>query len=234
MNLVSIGEIIYRINEHPLLQSIRRSDIINHVKTVIELVGVPGVKNEKMVSLDVKDYRAELPFDFMERVSVRVYDGTDRIVLTDSTDEFTKFNKEIYGDKKSDHIYTYKIAGQFIYTDFKEGTIEVIYKTYNTDEKGWPMIPRNESLILAIEYYIRWRHFSILADQNANFERSAARAEAQYTWYVGQAMNSLSTPDPVAAQAIGEMLIRMIPIKDNFYTNHKYAGQPERRNTRIW
>lgn len=233
--MISIGEIIYRIHENPLLVNVRTSDTVNHVKTVIELVGVPGLKQDKLIVLDIIEYRAQLPEDFLNRVSVRMINGNDRIVLTSMTDEFGKFNRELYNsDEEPGYEFTHKIADGYIYTDFKEGKIELLYKAYACDENGWPMIPRNESLVLAIENYIKARYYGILADQNANFERAYQRAEQQYNWYVAQATTSLTMLDPVEAQALGEMLVRLISIKDNFYSNFKYAGQPERLNKRIW
>jgi hypothetical protein len=147
---------------------------------------------------------------------------------------YHNFNKEQDSVNFIDTIFTHKIVGQFIYTDFKEGVIEMTYTAYHVDENGWPMIPRNESLYLAIENYIKARHYSILADQNAQFERSYNRAEQQYCWYVAQATTSLSMPDPIEAKALGDMLIRLVPIKDNYYTDNKYAGQPERVNRKLW
>jgi hypothetical protein len=232
--MMSLGEILYRLLEQPLLKAVKKSDIATHVKTVLELVGVPGLKQEKLLSLDIHEFRAELPSDFLARKTVRALNGDDKIVLTNTTDEYGQFNKEIFGAKNPGTVYTHKIVNGFIYTDFKEGKVELVYYAYVTDDKGWPMIPRNESLYLAIENYIKSRHYGILADQNAQFERAYQRAEQQYCWYIAQAKGFFSTPDPVEAQALGEMLVRLIPIKENFYTNDKFISQPERLNKHIW
>lgn len=232
--MISVGEIIYRINENPLLKAVKKSDIVNHIKTVIGLIGVPILKEDKLIVLNIIDYRAQLPSDFIRRKSVRVLDGSDRIVLSHMTDEFGIHNRTLDDIDEDDRIFTHKIVEPYIYTDFKEGTIELSYYAYILDENGWPMIPNNESLIKAIDYYIRARHYEILADQNAQFERAYQRAEQQYCWYVAQATSSLLQPDPVEAQAIGAMLMRLVPMKDNFYLSDKYAGQPERINRKVW
>jgi len=233
--MISIGEIVYRILENPLLRAVKKSDIVTHVKTVIELVGVPGLKQDKFITLNINDFRAPLPEDFLERVSVRILNGNEKIVLTHDTNNSGQFNNVAYGvSDDPDTLYTHKIVNGFIYTDFREGIVELTYKAYYTDDKGWPMIPRNESLVKAIDYYIRARYYEILADQNAQFERAYERAHGQYCWYVAQATSSLLTLDPVEAQALGEALVRMVPLRDNFYTDNKYSGQPERLNKVIW
>jgi len=236
--MVSIGEIIYRIQEHPLLRNVKKSDIINHVKTVIELVGVPSLKTEKKVNLLIRQYMVKLPADFIERIAARVIvtDSNVKVNLTHNPDDFAKFNKELNEDPNyiDETLFSHKIANGYLWTDFEEGEIELVYRAYEIDENGWPMIPKNESLILAIENYIKSRYFGIMADMNANYERAHQRAEQQYCWYVAQATASMLNLDPVEAQALGERIVRMIPVKDSFYSNSKYASQPERINRQVW
>ncbi len=241
--MISIGEIIYRIQEHPLLKSVKKSDIVNHVKTVIELIGVPGLKKEVRVVLLVADYRVKLPEDFLERVASRaiVDSSAIKVNMTHNTDDFAVYNKKIAEEIESENIttlnetlFSHKIVNGYLYTDFVQGEVELIYRAYEVDENGWPMIPKNESVVLAIENYIKSRYFGILADMNANYERAYQRAEQQYTWYIAQATTSLINIDPVEAEALGSRLIRMIPISDSFYTNDKYSSQPERLNRQIW
>ena len=235
--MMSIGEIVYRIQEQPMLRAVKTSDIVNHVKTVIELVGVPGVKEEKKINLIILDYRCQLPEDFLERLSVRMIDSVSKtpiVVLSHGTDNFLQFTKDSSTIVQSDTLYSHKIINGFIYTDFKEGEIELLYTAYHTDEQGWPMIPRIESLYLAIEGYIKTRYYGVLADQNAQYERALVRAEQQYVWYVAKATNKLLHLDPVEAQALGNAIIRLIPLKLNFYTDDKYNNQPESVNKHLW
>lgn len=239
--MISIGDIIYRIQEHPLLKNVRKSDIVNHVKYVIELVGAPALLEDKMVELIIKDYRVKLPEDFHSRVTVRANIDGNRIVLTHNTDDFRKFNSKVNEDIEddtienySDTLFTHYIVDGFLYTDFINGTVELVYKAFKQDENGWPVLPDNVSLVLAIENYIKSRHFGILADLNANYERAYQRAEQQYTWYIAQATASILNPDPVEAKALGDRIIRLLPLTDSFYTNEKYASQPERLNKSVW
>lgn len=232
--MISIGEILYRILENPLLKGVKKSDVVIHVKTVLELVGVPGLKQDKFVRLQVVNYRCPLPDDFLQRISINVVDSRGKIVSTHATDNFAEFAGEVVNPADADTLFTHKVTPNYIYFDFEEGEIELLYKAYHTDDEGWIVIPRNESLILAIENYIKARYYGILADQNANFERAYQRAEQQYSWYVAQATNSMLTLDPVEAQALAAALVRMVPLKDQFYTHNKYSGQPERMNRDIW
>jgi len=239
METISVGELIYRINEHPLLKNVKKSDIVTHIKTVVELIGVPALYKDAYVRLTIKNYRAKLPDDFHSRTAVRVVVDGQKRVLTHNMNDYKGFEDKINAKTENDGNYeetmfTHHITNGYLYVDFQEGEVELAYKAYMEDENGWPLIPKNESLVLAIENYIKARHFGILADMNANFERAYQRAEQQYTWYVQQAHNSMLQLDPVEAKALAERIFRMIPTPDSFYTNDKYSGQAERMNKNVW
>ena len=232
--MVSIGEIIYRLQENPLLRNIRKSDIANHIKTVINLIGAPGLYEDKSITLDIYDFRAQLPKDFVSRTAVRrIYDTNVKVGLMHNTDDFHNYSTLPTEEEKDgvDLLYTHKIIGDFIYTDFKEGKVEVMYTAITTDEQGMPMIVGNESVRLAIEWYIKQRYYEILWTTGSNgiSERHYQNALTMYYQYIGQATNAINTPDPLEAEAIGNTIVRLIPHTDNVESAHKYDSQKERR-----
>ena len=227
---MKVGEILYRIKEHPLLKNVNKSDVVNHIKTVIELVGAPGLYEEKLVKLDIRDYRAVLPKDFKSIVAVRTLDGV-KTPMKRNLDDFKKFNKDT---ANGDTTLSYHIVNNYIYVDFIEGFIEIVYLAYKLDEDGLPILPDNESLYLAIENYIKVRYFGILADlYPGRYDRPLQRAEQQYAWYIAQATSSFTNPDYDTAKAIGDMIVRMLPIKKKEETNFKYANQREDYNRSV-
>ncbi len=241
--MVSVGEIMYRIQDNPLLKNVKKSDVVNHIKTVINLLGVPGLYEDKLITLDIYDFRAQIPSDFVSRTAVRRIistpvsssDGSSvnvkaKITLTHNTDEFYNEYSELDADNKGlvDMIYTHKIVGDFIYVDFEEGQIQMSYKAVQTDEKGWPLIDSDESVVLATEWYIKRRYYEVLWSNGKLADKVFQHAEQQYRFYMGQPTNALLIPDPVEAEAIGNMIIRLIPQTDNLESNHKYDSQKER------
>ncbi len=241
--MVSVGEIMYRLQDNPLLKNVKKSDVVNHIKTVINLLGVPGLYEDKLITLDIYDFRSQIPSDFVSRTAVRriltstvsTSDGstTDikaKITLTHNTDEFYNEYSTLNDNDKStvDMLYTHKIVGDFIYVDFEEGQVEMSYKAVTTDENGWPMIDSDDSVILATEWYIKRRYYEILWSNGKLPDKVFQHSEQQYRFYMGQATNALLIPDPVEAEAIGNAIIRLIPQTDNLESNHKYDSQKER------
>jgi len=234
--MVSIGEIIYRLQENPLLQSIKKSDVVNHVKTVIDLIGAPGLYEDKHINLEIINFQAQIPKDYKSRTTVRrVLDNNYRVTLGHNTDDAFKTYPSLTDSEKEtvDLLYTHKIVGDFIYVDFEEGNIELIYKAFKLDKEGFPYIEGDESVRLAIEWYIKQRKYEILWTLQKLPERVYQHALQQYHFYVGQATNAILLPDPVEAEAIGNAIIRLIPQTDNFESGYKYDSQKERRKTRF-
>ena len=92
----------------------------------------------------------------------------------------------------------YMVNGQSIVCSEKDGKVFILFERINTDDDGVPLIPNSESLIKAIAAYIKIQVFEVLFDLGKLNERSIARAETEYAWYIGQAQTEfqgLSTYD---------------------------------------
>jgi len=128
---------------------------------------------------------------------------------------------------QTSNTITYKHVPGWIYTDFSTGMVELIYSAYKLDDNGFPLLPDNESLILAIENYIKFQYFTILFEMGQIAEKVLDRAEQQYLWYVGQASNSYDTPTEDEAEVIFDAICRLIPDREAFFTNFKYSSNTE-------
>jgi hypothetical protein len=123
---------------------------------------------------------------------------------------------------------TYKHVPGWIYFDFEAGMVEIIYSAFMVDDNGFPLIPDNESLLLAIENYVKVQYFIILFETGHLSEKALERAETQYAWYIGQASNFFSTPTEDEAETIFDSICRLVPDRDAFFTNFKYNSNTER------
>lgn len=54
--------------------------------------------------------------------------------------------------------YKYKIQNSIIFTDFKDGYIDIAYNAYPTDESGMIMIPDDDKLSNAVKWNIIYKH----------------------------------------------------------------------------
>ena len=111
-------------------------------------------------------------------------------------------------------IYSYKVDGMYVFTDFKDGFVEVAYTGIPIDDEGYPLIPGDPKLLEALKYHLifkidwkRWR---------ANPESPGMRAlvndsEQRRDFYVGAARNKAHIPTIDKMEAIKNQWLRTIP-----------------------
>jgi hypothetical protein len=224
--MVSIDEFIFRIYENPILRNVRKSDIVTHITSVLRLLSVPAILEDKRVVLNVQEYRTVIPRDVHRITSIMGMNvgGNTKRLISSQDDRITQQGK--FRDAQMSAIQ-YKHVGQFIYTDFESGDIEVIYKGFSMDANGSPLIPDNESLLLAIENYIKVRHFTIGVETGTIPMNVLQMAEQQYAWYMGQASNSFTIPTPEETESLFNAIVTLLPKRDEHQLNYKYSGLPE-------
>lgn len=245
--MVSLHQIIYEIQSNPLFQHVKKSDIVNHMRTVINLIGAPGLYIDKIIQLNIYDFHAQLPADFVNRTAVRrvltedTESSTVYVPLAHNTDQFYKSYSELPDEEKAnvDLLYTHKIVGNVIWVDFEEGVVEVAYKAFDTDEEGFPKIHTpsqiaDEAVKEAISWFIKQKFLETLWFNQKIPRDVYMHALQQYHWYIGQASNAINTPDPVEAEALANSIVRLISQTDNVESGHKYDSQKERLNTDFW
>ena len=125
----------------------------------------------------------------------------------------------------------YKLNGNYIFTNFKNGFVEMSYKSLPIDQYGMPMVPDNMRFIKAVEWYLisrldykKWRH-----TRNAGDERVWAESEKQALWYTGSARMAARTPSLDMMESIKRMFLRSIPKINEHRTGFKNSNMQERR-----
>jgi len=231
--MVSLGEIMYNLLKNPSLRAVNKSDVVNHLKDFINLVGAPGLHEDKNITLDIYDFRAQVPTDFINTTVVRKIiinsEEPRPITMGHNTDQFfNTYKAQSDNGSTIDLLYTFKVVGDFIYVDFKEGQIELAYKAFRVDEEGLPLINAGTAFRIAAEWYIKKQYYMVLWEQGLLPDKVLQYTDQQYAWHVGQAHSELNIPDPIEAEAIGNAIVRLIPLIDNRESNYKYDSQKER------
>lgn len=226
----TINDIIFRVYRNPILQNIKKSDIVTYVKEVMGLLDVPAAMEEKRIILNIINYRVVTPSDLhiIKAVSALNYNSRE-VRLHHSSDDRILHQHERRDPQPS--TITYKYVPGYIYTDFESGDIEVIYTAFSTDQDGFPLIPNEPSLLAAIENYIKVQYFTVLADMGMVSEQALHRAETQYAWYIGQAANKFTTPTPEETESLFNAIARLIPDRQAIDTNFKYNAVPQNLRT---
>lgn len=177
----NIRVILDKILRHPLMQDMSLEIAIDYTIDFMRIVGCPNMFEEKVTTLDVNSYKAYLPDDYYQINQIKL----DNITLRYSGDSFHMSNP---GSKD----LTYKIQGNFIYTSFEEGEIEVSYQAIATDEQGFPLIPDNSSFTRALELYIKKQWFTILFDTGKLHGSILSNVQQEYAWAVGDCQSEFN------------------------------------------
>lgn len=135
-------------------------------------------------------------------------------------------------EKREDRVFTYKIQGDYIFTNFEEGYVEIAYKSYPIDKNGFPMIPDDEKYIAALQHYIiykldwkKWRSNPASPGLRALVNDSEQKAD----WYIAAAKTKYHIPTPDKMEALKRMWLRSIPKPNEHNTGFKTLNNQERR-----
>lgn len=187
---INIKQILDNLTDNPLLQDLSLERAVNYAVRFIQKVGMPSIFNEKTATINIDNYRGKLPSDYYEIIQVRLIDNnTPSIAFRYSTDSF-----HMSPNKIDSSDLTYKLQGSCIFTSIKEGTIEIAYRAFLTDEDGFPLIPENGSFEEALELFIKKNYFSTQFELGKIPQQVLQHIEQQYAWAVGQAQSDLIRP----------------------------------------
>lgn len=146
-------------------------DIYDASEWAAEAIGHIGLVDAYtfgVAEIEIEGYKASLPFGCENILGVR--DALTGARINKSTDQFF-LNPSVSSANSSGDAYdfpaiedsaaitmelSYYINGGYIYTNFKEGTIEIAYTSYPLDERGLPMIPDEINYKKAVMSYIRY------------------------------------------------------------------------------
>jgi hypothetical protein len=153
--------------------------------------------------------------------------GEEYMQMFESTDPFHEF----YGKSYMHGITagnTYKFNGNYIYTSFSHGTIDIAYDGILLDEEGFPMIPNDPSVEKAIENYIKSQYLGIMADMGKDVRYACEHAEKEYCWYVGKSQANASNMSLDKRESLSNTMNRLILNEKQSKTFYRNMGHPER------
>lgn len=220
---INLQEIASRLTRHPLMIDLTFEAIIQYTIDFIGTLGLPPIYLDKVVTIDIDNYRASLPCDL---VAIRqVKDSKNNISLRATTDTFHLLHEENESIKRQEG--TFKTQGNIIYTSFKKGSIDIAYRAIPVDTEGLPLIPDNSIFLKALELYIKKEWFTILFDMNKISPAVLQNIQQEYAWKVGQLNTEFTLPSISEMEAISNMMSQLIPRTNEFRKGFKSLGNRE-------
>ena len=208
-NIRTVADSIYR---NPILQDLTIDDIIKYTTDFVNIVSMPGFFLDKVSKVDIKEYRGVLPCDIIKLIQVRDFDNKDAYHSSSDTYYTTT-------DDNKSKCLTFKQKGRFIYTSEKDTTLEIVYKSYPTDDQGMLMIPDNPVFIEALNQYITREYMTILYYQGKIDRFMLDRIEQRYAWAVGRCEGEFILNDLNEMEGLANINNQLV----HNYSQHKHS-----------
>lgn len=242
----NIRRVLDDITEHPLLRDVTLEQVVRHTIRFISLHGYSNLYQDKIDTVDVKDFRGLLPCDLISIVQVKDLD-TD-ICLRSMTDVFTPgmrpSNERQHPKDLLNNVHpmqgeyippiredfeepSYKTQGRIIFTSFPMGKVEIAYKAIPVDEDGFPLLIDNETYLNALEAYIKVKVFTVKFDTGKIQAGVLSNAQADYSWASHLLQTEMTTPSMAEMESLTRYLNTMIKPTRQFSKGFKHLGDQE-------
>lgn len=212
-------------------------DVIEWVGDCIGLIGYPGVLIEKVTDgnntlshpdpIQITDFKGIIPPDVQSIIGVR--DATTKQRFRLSEDSFHMANDANDDAYLPTGIPSYKLQGNFIFTDVKETTLEMSYESLPVSLTGLPLIPDEVNYILAVEWYVREKIDYRLFRRNSLQQNIYQHTEQQRDWYMGKAQTAMLIPSEDEMENIQNIRLRLLPQINGWSNFFKSTGVVEQR-----
>lgn len=202
--------------QHALLQDLTLEQVVGYTIKFNGIFNVPQLYTEKSTFVEIKDYRGELPCDLVSIKQVR--DTKDNLALKELDSTFFNPNTR---DK------AFKTQNMIIFTTFKEGKVEIVYKAVPVDEEGYPMIMDNEKYKNALELYIKKDRFTKYFDNGRMHQSILQNVQQEYAWAAGQLESELKTPSLSQWENISQAHNKLIQKTGEFRKGFETLSVPE-------
>lgn len=227
VSYVNIRVVLDRLLRHPLLTDLNLETAIQYTLDFISAMGLPNVYVDKIETIDIKEYRGELPCDLISINQVRLH--KNGIALRAMTDNFnaypTKDHEGRHWDERGEP--SFKIQGRVIFTSMRHGKVDISYKAIMLDEDGLPLIPDNSIFLKTLELYIKKEWFTILFDMGKISPAVLNNTQQSYAFVAGQCNNEFLIPSVSEMEAITNSWNQLIPRTNEFRYGFKNLGNKE-------
>lgn len=225
VSYVNIRVVLDRLLRHPLLTDLNLETAIQYTLDFISAMGLPNVYVDKIETIDIKEYRGELPCDLISINQVRLH--KNGIALRAMTDNFNAYPTHDHNRDCSRGEPSFKTQGRVIFTSIKEEKIDISYKAIMLDDEGLPLIPDNSIFLKALELYIKKEWFTILFDMGKISPAVLNNTQQEYAFKAGQCNNEFVIPSVSEMESITNMLNQMIPRVTEFRRGFRNLGDKE-------
>ncbi len=243
----NIRRVLDDLLEHPLLRDLTLEQVVRYTLRFVALHGYPQLYQDKIDTVDIKDFRGLLPCDLISIIQVK--DLKTDVCLRSMTNTFTPglrlkpdmrnqpkdlLNKmkppvDTYIPPMPEYREepTFKTQGRIIFTSFPKGKVEIAYKSIPVDEDGFPLLIDNETYLNALEAYIKVKVFTVKFDTGKIQAGVLSNAQTEYAWASHLLQSEMTTPSMAEMESMTRYLNTLIKPVRQFDNGFKDLGNRE-------
>lgn len=205
----NIRRLLDRVMRHPMMRDIPFETAVEYAVDFISLMGTPALYDEKTAVVSVRDWRGQLPCDFVQMIQVRTATENGNGAVY----RYSGHSFHLSGSKPASDLdsLTYKIQGMVIFTSTKETELEIAYRAFAVDEDGYPLLPDNTSFLRGLENYIKLQWFTIQYDLGKIPQQVLQNTQQEYAWAAGDAQSEFSRLSLDEAQTLFNSFKTLLP-----------------------
>lgn len=239
MEFVSLEPIIESIyQDEGYAHELDWGDAISWAGRALGLMGAPSLYIDKVTgnnlmtpNITIAEYRGALPVDFVTILPGGVRSSTNKEVYEEATDAFFKApntTDEAPHSKTGRRVY--QIKDGYIYIEEATEVLELAYKAFKIDDRGFPMIPDIQRVQECIRSFITFKTDHRLWRLNKLDRTVYEDSKTEKDWYMGSAQNALKLMSPEKREIWTRQWTRLIqPIAAHDYS-YAYVGNREDLN----
>lgn len=222
-NYKSLGSLLWTLLKNPICQDLSYEDAAEYALECIKLLGAPVIYINKIEVLQLTQYKAKLPCDLLYIEGVKY----NSIAMRESSNIY-HINPNELNNRDYNNELTYKIQNNIIFASQPNGCVEISYKAIHCDENGYPLIPDNQKVELALEYYILNRYLEPLWMMGKITDKVFEYIQQKRYFYVPSAQQGLQMPSIDKMETIMNGINRLIVTNNSHSNSFKNYGVKEK------
>lgn len=235
---VSINNIISKVyRDMEMSDQLNINDAVEWCGEALELIGSPSTLLEKVVTLEIANYRASIPEDLHQIQTIWGHSGTvDADCLDDLSYGPMRYSTDVMHyymtsceDSRCNSSMTYSVNDGYVYPNYEEGAIKMSYWAVPTDDNGYPLIPDQIKFREAVAAHLAWKLARIKMISGKMPAQFYAEFKQERDWYIGAAQTAGQMPGLDMMESLKNNWIRLIPKINQHSDGFKSAGDPEQR-----
>jgi len=233
-NYKSLDSTIWSLLKNPLAEQLTYEEAAEYALEGIKLLGAPVIYLSKVERKVLQSHKTDIPCDLLYIEGVKYFGDNSEsgTTMREATNSFHMSDDEFTTSDSIKHNYrntefTYKIQKGIFFSSIAEGCVDIAYKGIATDEEGYPLIPDNQKVQLALEYYILSRYLEPLWLMGKITDKAFEYIQQKRFFYMASAQTGIMMPtvDKMESlmNSINKLIINTTSHKDGF----KKLGEKE-------